>query len=106
VETQQYLASKVTLVDVKLDSSPKKVDLPFPAHVVYLYSYTNVNISYVYYSKSQEERPISPSKIPGVIYGTPTDVLYIYYGSEAITGSNPTITLLVMYNAVPIIGAT
>jgi hypothetical protein len=99
VETQQYLASKVTLVDVKLDSSPKRVDLPFPAHVIYLYSYTDVDPGYVYIAKSQQERPIRLTNIKGLVLGTPTDELYVSFDPQAITGPNPQITLAVAYNA-------
>jgi len=99
VETQQYLASKLTLVDVKLDSSPKKVDLPFPAHAVYLYSYTDVDPGYVYIAKSQEERPIRLTNIKGLVFGTPTAELYVTYDPQAIIGPNPRITLAVAYNA-------
>jgi hypothetical protein len=97
------LTSRVTLVDVKLDSSPKKVDLPFPAHVVYLYSYTDIDPSHVYIAKDINEKPVKPSFIPIISYGTSQTELYIYYDSGAITGSNPTITLLVMYNARPLV---
>ncbi|MEM3553328.1 MAG: hypothetical protein QXV17_02845 [Candidatus Micrarchaeaceae archaeon] len=97
------LASRVTLVDVKLDSSPKKVDLPFPAHVVYLYSYTDIDPSRVYIAKDINEKPVKPSSIPIISYGESQTELYIYFDSGAITGSNPTITLLVMYNARPLV---
>lgn len=98
METQQYLASKVTLVDVKLDSSPKRVDLPFPAHVVYLYSYTDVDPGYVYISKSQEEGSIRLAQVRKITLGTPTDVLYVSFDQQAIAGSNPRITLLIGRN--------
>jgi hypothetical protein len=98
VETQQYLASKLTLVDVKLDSSPKKVDLPFPAHVIYLYSYTDVDPGYVYIAKSQEEKPIRLAQVIKTTLGTPTDELYVTFDPQAIAGPNPRITLLIGRN--------
>lgn len=99
METQQYLASKLTLVDVKLDSSPKMVELPFPAHAVYLYSYADADPGYVYIAKSWEERPIRLTNIRGLVFGTPTGELYITFDPQAVTGPNPRITLAVAYNA-------